>query len=97
MLQAGFYSVNFSDVRLTAAAAALAPAALRVGGGDEDKQLYAVGDYAPRNCSATYDPWSVRNASVANCVKVTPSRYAELYGFAAKAQLRLVFAFNPSK
>jgi len=94
-LQAGFYSVNFSDSRLIAAAAALAPAALRVGGGDEDKQLYAVGDYAPRSCSSDYDPWSVRNASVANCVKVTPSRYAELYGFAAKARLRLVFAFNP--
>jgi hypothetical protein len=94
-LQAGFYSVNFSDARLIAAAAALAPAALRVGGGDEDKQLYAVGDYAPRSCSSAYDPWSVRNASVANCVKVTPSRYAELYGFAAKARLRLVFAFNP--
>ena len=94
-LQAGFHTVNYSDARLVAAAAALAPAALRVGGGDEDKTLYGVGDYAPRNCSSAYDPWTVRNASVADCMRVTPARYAELFAFAAAAGLRLVFAFNP--
>jgi hypothetical protein len=94
-LQAGFYSVNFSDTRLVAAAAALAPAALRIGGGDEDKQVYGVGDFAPSNCSEVYDPWTVRNSSAINCRKVTPQRYAALYQFAQAAGLRLIFAFNP--
>ena len=94
-LQAGFYTVNFSDARLVAAASALSPAALRIGGGDEDKQVYGVGDFAPANCSAVYDPWTVRNASVANCRLVTPERYSELFGFAKAAGLRLVFALNP--
>ena len=94
-LQAGFYTVNFSDARLVAAASALSPAALRIGGGDEDKQVYGVGDFAPANCSAVYDPWTVRNKSVANCRLVTPQRYSELFGFAKATGLRLVFAFNP--
>ena len=94
-LQAGFYTVNFSDPRLVAAAAGLAPAALRVGGGDEDKQVYGVGNYAPSNCSTVYDPWSVRNASAKNGMLVTVERFAELYTFAAAAGLRLVFALNP--
>ena len=93
-LQAGFYSVNFSDTRLRAMAAALSPAALRVGGGDEDKQVYAVGDYAPKSATADYDPWSVRNTSARNLMLVTPERYAALAAFAKSAGLRLIWAFN---
>ena len=93
--QAGFFTANFSDPRLVAMAAALAPAVLRVGGGDEDKMVYGADpNYAPKNCSAGYDPWTIRNKTMANLLLVTPGRYAELAGFAEKAQLRLVFAFS---
>ena len=65
-----------------------------MGGGDEDKCIYGVGDYAPKNTSAEYDPWTVRNKTAANLLLITPVRYAELAEFASATDLRLVFAFN---
>ena len=93
-LQAGFFTVNFSHPRLRALARGLSPAAVRVGGGDEDKCIYGVGDWAPKNASSNYHPWTVRNKTAANLMLVTPARYAELAEFARSADLRLIFAFN---
>jgi hypothetical protein len=93
-LQSGFFTVNFSHPRLRTLARGLAPAAVRVGGGDEDKCIYGVGDWAPKNASSEYNPWTVRNKTAANLMLVTPERYAELAEFARSADLRLIFAFN---
>ena len=81
-----------------ALAAALSPAALRIGGGAEENVVYEAGNYSRGSslwkCSAEYQVWAPPAADP--CRLLTKRRYGEVFEFSRAAGLRLVWGFSIS-
>lgn len=82
-------SVDFHNANLTLLAASLAPAILRVGGTQQDYDLYQFGPYENATCEDLPKPMTRYR-----CQTVNVSQWQALNQFCQSANLSLVFGLN---
>lgn len=86
---ASVLTVNLDDPLLRAAAAALSPGLLRIGGSEDDVVRYQMGGESARDCHSGAE---FRHHNVSLCL--TPARWDAVNAFAEDAGLRLVFGVS---